>query len=343
MGQITKTFLLLSMLLICLNVTGQNRNNDILSDTTKFAEDMKNTNSNEIPKWASFFEYKEYSTFMCEIDNYFRSLNIEYELGDGQIDVQPNDFGFNTLGLINVAQICKQEEKEFYKEVITEHFNSMIKANNFEKEFEKIADNFEEVKKYIGVRLYDNGYVEYVGKENTIGKDFAGNIYSMIVFDFPYSVSSIKPEQTIAWNKTIDELFEIGISNIKSKYPPIVTKEDIGDCKIWFIQGDHFFIPNIVFDIENRKELIGSKGSLIGLPDRHSAIIYPIEDLEVLNAINRLIPIIYGMSQKGPGSLSDNLFWYKDNTFTQLPYKLDENKLNFFPPDSFVEFLNELK
>ena len=38
MGQITKTFLVLSMLLICLNVTGQNRDNDILSDTAKLAE-----------------------------------------------------------------------------------------------------------------------------------------------------------------------------------------------------------------------------------------------------------------------------------------------------------------
>src|SRR5690606_37707118 len=101
--------------------------------------------------------------------------------------------------------------------------------------------------------------------------------------------------------------------------------------------------PNIVFDIENRKELIGSKGSLVGLPHRHSAIIYPIENLEVVKAINGLIPTIYGMNQEGPGSLSNNLFWYKDKTFTQLPYKIDEGKLQFFPPNNFVELLNELK
>lgn len=303
----------------------------------------KKTDETDIPNWASFFDNKEYSLFINEIDSYFKKLNIEYEICDGEINVNDNEFGFDNLGLTNVAQVCKQEEKKYYKKIIAEHFNSMIRANKFDKEFAEISDNFEEVKKYIGVRLYDNEYVAHVGKENTIGKDFAGDIYSMIVFDFPDSVLSIKPDQTIAWNKTIDELFEIGTSNIKSKYPLTTTNEAFGEFSIWFVQGEHFFTPNIVFDIENRKELIGSKGSLVGLPHRHSAIIYPIENLEVVKAINGLIPTIYGMNQEGPGSLSNNLFWYKDKKFTQLPYKIDEGKLQFFPPDSFLELLNELK
>lgn len=303
----------------------------------------KKTDDNEIPEWASFFDNKEYSAFINELDNYFKSLNIGYELSDGQVEVETNEFGFNVLGLINVAQVCKQEEKKYYKEIITEHFSAMIRANKFDKEFEKIADDFEKVKQYIGVRIYDNEYVAHIGKENTIGKDFAGDIYSMIVFDFPDRVSNIKPDQTKAWNKTTDELFEIGTSNIKAKYPLTITKESFGAFSIWFVQGEHFFTPNIVFDIENRKELIGSKGSLVGLPHRHSAIIYPIENLEVVKAINGLISTIYGMNQEGPGSLSNNLFWYKDKAFTQLPYKIEEEKLQFFPPDNFAEVLNELK
>jgi hypothetical protein len=303
----------------------------------------KKTDDTNIPEWASFFDNTEYSSFIEEIDNYFKSLNIQYEIGDGLINVNENEFSFGNLGLVNVAQVCKQEDKKYYKEIVSEHFNSMIKANNFSKEFAKIADNFEEVKKYLGVRLYDNEYVAHIGKGNTIGKDFAGDIYAMIVYDFPDSVLSIKPEQTTAWNKTIDELFEIGVANIKEKCSLTITKEAFGEFSIWFVQGEHFFTPNIVFDIENRKELIGSKGSLIGLPHRHSAIIYPIENLEVVKAINGIIPIIFGMNQEGPGSLSNNLFWYKDKIFTQLPYKIEEGKLQFFPSGNFLELLNELK
>jgi len=303
----------------------------------------KKTGKVNIPEWASFFGGKEYALFIKEIDNYFKNRNIKYEMGDGQIHIDKNEFGFSNLGLMNVAQICKQEDIRHYKGIIAEHFDSMARAHDFDKEFEKIADDFAEVRKYIGVRLYDNSYVAHIGKALTVGKDFAGDIYAMIVFDFPDSVLNIRPEQIIAWDKTIDELFEIGISNIKSKYPLTITKESFGEFSIWFVQGEHFFTSNIVFDIESRPGLVGSKGSLIGLPHRHSAIIYPIENLEVIKAINGLIPAIYGMNQEGPGSLSNNLFWYKDQMFTQLPYTIEEGKLQFFPPDDFVKLLKGLK
>lgn len=301
----------------------------------------KKTGNADVPEWAAFFDGKEYSLFCNEVDNYFKNLKIQYQISDGQVFINGNEFGSNNLGLINVAQVCKQQEPKYYKEIITEHFNSMIRATQFDKEFAKIANNFKEIKKYIGVRLYDNEYVAQVGKESTIGKDLFGDIYAMIVFDFPDSVLSIKPEQALVWNKTVDDLFEIGVENIRIKYPLTITKETFGEFNIWFVQEEHFFVPNVVFDIENRQELIGSKGSLIGLPHRHSAIIYPIENLEVVKAINGLIPTIYGMNQEGPGSLSNNLFWYKDKIFTQLPYKIEDNKLQFFPPDNFVKQLNE--
>jgi len=302
----------------------------------------KKTNETNVPKWASFFDSNEYSLFIEEVENYFKNLNIKYKLAGGELFAEKNKYGFSNLGLVNLAQVCKQEEPKFYKEVVKEHFSSLIKATQFDKEFSKIADNFEEIKKYIGVRLYHHEYATSVGRENTIGKDFAGDIYEMAVFDFPHSVVNIKPEQATVWNKTVDELFKVGIENIKLNYLFDITKEDFGEFSIWFVQGDHFFTPNIVFDLENRQELIGNKGSLIGLPHRHAAIIYPIENLEVLKAINGLIPIIYRLCKKGPGSLSDNLFWYKDKTFTHLPYEAENEKLLFRPPPEFVELLNEL-
>lgn len=304
----------------------------------------KKTSTINVPDWASFFDGREYDVFIKHVDDYFKEHNVQYEIAAGQVLLEgENEFGCSSLGLINVAQVCKQNGAGDYKKIISEHFNNMIRATRFDKEFEEIADNFEEVKGYIGVRLYDNEYVAIIGKENTIGKDIAGDIYAMVVFDFPHSVVNVKPDQTAAWNKTNDELFEIGLENIRSKYPRIIAKVALGEFNIWFVQGDHFFVPNIVFDLKHKSALIGSKGALIGLPNRHTAIIYPIENLEVIKAINGLIPTINGMFQEGPGSLSDNLFWYKDNTFTQLPYKLTGKKLEFFPPDNFVDLLNKLE
>lgn len=256
---------------------------------------------------------------------------------------EENEWGFRNLGLTNVAQVCKQEDPKFYKEIIKEHFDSMIRAYKFDQEFKRIANNFEEVQKYIGLRLYDNQYVAHIGKEFTIGKEVAGDIYAMVVFDFPDSILNIKPEQAEPWGKTIDELFEIGKKNSRDKYPISIKKEKLGEFSIWFAHADHFFTPNIVFELESRPELIGTKGSLVGLPHRHAALIYPIENLEVVKAINGIIPTIFGMNQEGPGSLSNQLFWFNKHTFTELPYTLDNGKLQFIPPMSFVEMIQELK
>ncbi|WP_428232723.1 hypothetical protein [Flavobacterium sp.] len=296
----------------------------------------------DIPNWASFFENSEYSIFIYEIENYFGKLNIQFEISDGIITTNQNEFRLSNLGLSNVAQICKQDQPKNYKVIIKDHFNSLIEANKFEIEFEKKVDNFDEVKKYIGVRLYNEEYVDYTGKEFTIGKEFEGDIYSMIVFDFPHSISSIKPEQIKNWGKSIDELFEIGIQNIREKYPLTITKEDFNTFDIWFVNSDHFFTPNILFDIENLKKLSGSNGLLIGIPHRHSAIIYPIENLEIVKAMNGIFPAIHNMNIEGPGSLSNKVFWYKDEIFTEIPYKIQDEKLQFFPPENFLKMLNEL-
>ena len=49
--------------------------------------------------------------------------------------------------------------------------------------------------KQMFAQQYNEEYIEYVGKEFTIGKKFEGDIYSMIIFDFPHSIANIKPEQ----------------------------------------------------------------------------------------------------------------------------------------------------
>ena len=302
----------------------------------------RKNNNEEVPGWASFFNHSEYITFIYEIEQYFSKLDIPFEIADGIITLVDNEFGLNNLGLNNVAQNCKQNKPKDYKEIICDHFNLLIEANKFAEEFDLIANKFEDVKKYIAVRLYNKDYVDYIGEEFAIGRKFEGDIYAMIVFDLPYSITNISPDQLKKWGKTENELFEIGIQNIKENYPQTITKEKFGFFDIWFANADHFFTPNIVYDLENHKELSGSKGLLIGIPHRHTAIIYPIENLEVVKAMNGILPAIYNMNIEGPGSLSNKVFWYNNGVFTEIPYKIEDGRLIIIPPESFLDLLNEL-
>ena len=299
--------------------------------------------NHNVPEWASFFKENEYSEFLKSIEGYFANKKISFGLSDGILTLATDEFGCRELGLMNVAQVCKQDTPKHYKKIVSDHFDTMIRAHQFDTEFKQIVHDYDKIQQYIGVRLYPIDYPAAIGKDLTIGKEFSEGIYAMLVFDLPDSIINIQPEQALKWNKTLDELFETGIQNIRSKYPLEISEQKFKEFNIWFVQGDHFFAPNIVFDLHNHKNLVGSKGSLIGIPHRHSVIIYPIEDIKVVKAINQLIPTIYGMNGEGPGSISNNMFWYRDGHFQNLPYKITDQKLQFFPPENFVELLHTLK
>jgi hypothetical protein len=290
-----------------------------------------------VPEWASFFSKSEYKTFVGAIDSFFYNKNITYSLGNGLVNAGPNDFDWSVLGLMNLAQICKQAEVLEYDELVSGHFDSMIRTFQFEKSLEKIVEDYSAIEQYIGTRLYPLDYLEHGGKENKVYRMLAGEIAEVLVFDLPDAVRTITPEQAGKWKKTWDELFETGIENIRNKYPCSITREEIGKTSILFVFGDHFFAPNIIFDMRRNPQLVGSNGSLIGIPHRHTVIIYPIENIDFIIAVNDLIPVIYGMNQEGPGSVSNNLLWYKDGIFENQPYEIEDNTIKFSPTDGFLK------
>lgn len=302
----------------------------------------KNKDRVEIPNWAYFFDEKEYNEFTKALHHYFSSKNIEYVIENGVLTTNDKSFGYENLGLTNVAQVCKQNESKHYREIVNDHFESMIRTLQFEKEFNEIVHDFEQVEFYIGVRIYPDEHISHVGEHNVLSKKLAGDLSATLVFDLPDTIMNIKPEQVEKWNKSPEELFILGVSNIKEKYRVEISEQIYDDLKIWFIDSPHFFTTNIVFDFENHSELIGSHGSLIGLPHRHAAIIYPIENLEVVQAINMLIPAIFGMNEEGPGSVSNNLFWYHEGVLKNLPYELSDESIQFTPTKEFTDMLNSL-
>ncbi len=305
---------------------------------------LKNdTKQPTVPDWASFFDRYSYNIFISFVENYFKKKKVKFEFEDGLVHINEDFHGLEKLGLINVAQQCNQSEPNDWEEVISNHFNTLIQANAFEKEFNQNIENFDYVKPFIAVRLYHYSFFEEVGREHIIGRKLTEDIFMTLVFDMPYSVTNIQPEQAEKWNLPISQLFELGINNIKLNYPVEISEVEFEGFSAFFVNSDSFFTPNLILDLESYPQLIGSHGSLLCIPNRHYVLIYPIENLEVVKAINKLIPVTYSINLEGPGSLSDKLYWYKDGKLENQPYNLSDEKLQFTPSNKFSEVLNNLK
>lgn len=248
-----------------------------------------NKDKKQKPDWSPFDSIEVYEKFESCVSEYFKSKNIEHKIVDGIVEIPNNDFGLNKLGLSNIAQYCKNEGESKFEEHIAGHFETLIRGYEFNKTFDSIKTDFSKVQKYIGVRLYNQSYIEQIGMDKTIGKPLGGKIYAMLIYDLPDTVTSVPPKEAESWKITKEELWNFAIKNTQTNYPPNILNRELQGISFKTVEEDHFFSPNIVFSISKYPELIGQKGSLISMPTRHIVIIYPINDLNVVNALNTQI------------------------------------------------------
>lgn len=295
------------------------------------------------PAWAGFFTAGNYNRFMQIIDEYFNSENIDYAIADATVEIDDDRFGATSLGLQNLAQSCHLSDPSEWPSIVKNHFDGVQRINIFQEDFNSKAHDFEYARPFLAVRLYHESYIEQIEDYLGIGQHIADDIYAALVFDLPESVTNVRPEQAILWNKTNEELFEIGVKNTFQKYPFEVVEEVIEEVRFLLINEDHFYTGNILFALDDYPSLQGRYGSLVCVPTRHAIIFYPVEGKEVLEAIRNLIPITCKMHEEGPGSISSQLYWYHDEELSLIPYELKDDQLEISPPEEFAELLDRLE
>jgi hypothetical protein len=292
------------------------------------------------PGWTNFPNFSDYDAFVTLVKKYFDQKRLKFTVEEDIVVVEDPGWPYRQLGLSNLAQMCKQSRRSQWKSLIKEHFDGMHRADAFEQTFYAQAHDYAYAAPYIGVRVYPKEYISHVGEEVTIKRDLAEDLVVLLVFDFPHSVSNIRPETTIQWEKTNEELYEAGFGNTRMNYSSEVSAEDVNGIKIWFIQGDHFFVANAVLDLQLQPIPNGIYGALVGVPHRHAVMVYPIDNLDVVRALQPFVDILQGLFKDGPGSISESLYWYRDGQLTNLPYALNGNAFEFTPPQDFLDMMN---
>ena len=300
-------------------------------------------NKKQKPAWSPFDTIEKHEKFMSLVVEYFKGKGISHQIENGIVKIPNEDFGLSELGLQNIAQFCQNEGEAKFKDHIAGHFETLIRGYEFSKKFETLKKDYHQVRDYIGIRIQNQQYIEQIGLDKTIGKSLGGNLFAMLVYDLPDTVTSVPPKEAESWGIPSEEIWKNGLQNTLSKYPPNIMDRALQGIQFKTVEEDHFFSPNIVFNIGEYPELNGIHGSIISTPTRHIVIIYPINDLSVVNAINTQIQVTNGVSAKGPGTLSNSLFWFHKGELIEQPIKVQEGKIAFTPTEDFVTMLNGLQ
>ncbi|MBV8880801.1 MAG: hypothetical protein JO332_12595 [Planctomycetaceae bacterium] len=297
----------------------------------------------DVPEWARFFTPEEYRAFVEELSLELGRRSLRFELGDGTVTVTPPSGEPADYGLLNLAQTCHATPRVEWAPTIREHFDNAFRSSRDAQEIDARADRLDNVREWLKVRLYHTDYLSQMGDSGLIHRQPADGLVETLVYDLPGSVRTVPPDHARGWGVPVDELFRLGLANVRAERPgPVLQTFDVGKgAVIRALVGDSFFTASHILFLEEHLGKTPEFGALVAVPHRHAALFYPIADLGVMAAVNSMIPIAFGMYQEGPGSLSSGLYWWRPGRLTLLPTKVTAQSITFSPPDEFVtEVLN---
>ncbi|GLR18592.1 hypothetical protein [Portibacter lacus] len=295
-----------------------------------------------IPSWSGFNNKENFGVFMKLVRDYFEKHNVSIAINDGVVKVLDEGFGLSNLGLQNLAQHCSGLNVEDYEGQISVHFNQMIEAQKNQAAFDKHKGNFDFAQEFVSIRIQHESFAKVPVNAEKVTKLIAGDIYAVLCFDLPTTVVSISGNDIESWDKSFDELYELGLENMFNKYEFPISEVEVSGVNFHVSEAQHFYIPNTILDLSNRPDLLGRYGALVAAPTRSLLFIYKIDSLEVVSAINVLIPIVDQVCQKGPGSISSNILWYHEGEFQNFEYRIEEGKIAITPSSEFIKVLEEI-
>lgn len=275
---------------------------------------------NHVPSWASFLSKEEYTAFINEVHISLNGFALDYKIKNGFIYL--NNDKNNTLGLFNLAKECKQSDPQDYRKVIESHFENLFKSHEFKLEFNKIINYFEKVKQYIGIKICSYEDIEVLEASKKIDKEICRHVHALIIFDLPYTISSVGKSFLEIWNKTPEELFVLGKKNILEKYNFTFETLTDGGVLSHALEGNTLFEANAILYLENRQDLLGKKGAYIIVPNQNIVVIYPVNEESEVDSVSNFVRIVLAniLKSNAPNPISRDLYWYADGKLVNVDY-----------------------
>lgn len=298
--------------------------------------------SKAIPAWASFFSPDEYREFLNLVEGQVALRWGRLNIDDGVVrllEVDPP----RQMGLLNLAQACHAREQREWSRVICGHFEALAATEAESADLAERIDDFESIADQLAIRIFPEEYFGPDMLQRVVSRVDLEHTNTALVIDLPSCVKTVDRDDTAGWRRTASQLFSRALENVYKLNPVERSSQELGEgrsCHVFF--GEHFYVASHVLLLDRYADCLGRHGALVGVPHRHSFFCFPINDLNVVTALQELIPVAHGMFRDGPGSITPCMYWYHDGQFLNLPYELDDRGIHFNPPPDFLALLNSL-
>jgi hypothetical protein len=290
------------------------------------------------PEWASFFTGAEYRRFLEVVEADLRRRGLDPQVGDGFVTADTGGEEPMQWGLANLAQLCNQQDPSDWESIVLTHFTALQQMVG--RDMDALAADFEQVRPILRVRILPDETMGGVALGGTASRRLAPGMIATLVYDFPDSTASVHEDHLAGWPVDLEEAFGIGTANVRAEPPPAVETIDADGATLVAMAGDSFYVASRALFLDEM--LDGARDAVFAVPNRHVLVCYPVRDLSLVQAMSSMFQIAMNLFQQGPGSISDQLYWWRSGEFVHLPHSASGKNINFAPPDDFVELLNGL-
>lgn len=270
---------------------------------------------------------------------YFEGQGVDVELVRGMVRPRGGPLEGGAYGLGNLSQLCAAAEEGRWGELIAGHFGAMARSQAAAEDLESAT--FDRVKDRLMVRLWERSDLAG-GAERMVWREDLPRLATVLCVDLPEAIRTVPREDAILWGQEDEELFERAMANVRREVRPELERIDVEGGAVWLVQAESFYVASLAVEIDRFPELIGKYGTLVSVPVRQAILAVPVEGIEALKAAEGLIRMTLGAEERGPGSISRRVWWWRDGMWHELEYEPREDGITVMPSQGIVEILKEM-
>jgi hypothetical protein len=233
------------------------------------------------------------------------------------------------IGMRNLRQLARQVPRDDWPALVADHVGTIITA------IEEPLDlhDFALVRSLLRSRVYP---VE-ARTGRLISRPFAPGLIEAVVADTPTTVRTVVTDDARTWPVTIDELFKVARDGVRGDGP--LDCDVIDDTGIRVLEGSTFYAATHLAWLESYLDP-GPHGALAIAPTRSTIAACAIRKDTAAITAERLHAFARDAYEDGPGSLSPDLFWWRDGRLTLLEARHDGQRVRL--PADFLRFIEAL-
>lgn len=296
------------------------------------------------PAWARDLGTSGFAVFVELVRAYFADQGIPFELDVSQGVARTEGGGplpSSAFGLQNLAQICRQADRDAWRDIIRAHFDTVFSVSEADSALRLDMTDFEAIRGQLRARLYPEDILRQ--SDDVVVRAGPPGTLEAVVVDLPTCVRTVSRSEAALWPVSVDALHALARENLMLGGPlQVSTAEVERGVHIKVIQGDPYYAASHALWLDRYLAEGLPHGALVALPRRDIALFHEIRSLSAIEAVTALLRIAIAMHRDGPGSLTPNVYWRRQGEFEPLPCSLEDGTMRFSPPDDFLDLLDTL-